>query len=47
MNNKLSTVGVVKSLLNNQAVQACYAPAVVYNEENYSQPGTDCYIYEF
>lgn len=47
MNNKLSTVGVVKSLLNNQAVQACYAPAVVYNEENYSLPGNDCYIYKF
>lgn len=47
MNNKLSTVGVVKSLLNNQAVQACYAPAVVYNEDNYSLPGNDCYIYEF
>ncbi len=47
MNNKLSTVGVVKSLLSNHAVQACYAPAIVYNEENYSLPGSDCYIYEF
>lgn len=47
MNNKLSTLGVIKSLLNNQEVQACYAPAVVYNEDNYSSPGNDCYIYEF
>lgn len=47
MNNKLSTVGVVKSLMKSQSVQACYSPAIVYNEENYSLPGSNCYIYEF
>ena len=47
MNNKLSTIGVVKSLLRSQEVQACYAPAIVYNEENYSSPGNNCYIYDY
>lgn len=47
MNNKLSTIGVVKSLIRNQEVQACYAPAIVYNEENYSSAGNYCYIYDF
>lgn len=45
MNNKMSTVGVVLSTLNNERVQICYAPAVVYNESNYSSPGVDSYIF--
>lgn len=44
MNNKMSTVGVALSLFNNERVQACYAPAVIYNEANYSRPGTNCFI---
>ena len=47
MNNKLSTIGVVKSLLDNEDVQACYSPAIIYNENNYSIPGNNCYIYKF
>lgn len=47
MNNKLSTVGIVNSLLENDMVQACYAPAIIYNESNYSCSGDDCYIYKF
>lgn len=47
MNNKMSTVGVALSTFNNERVQVCYAPAVVYNESNYSTPGQDCYIFAF
>lgn len=47
MNNKLSTIGVAKSIMLNDSVQACYAPAVIYNESDYSTPGNSCYIYEF
>lgn len=47
MNNKLSTVGIVNSLLENDMVQACYAPAIIYNESNYSSCGDSCYIYKF
>lgn len=46
MNNKLSTIGVAKSIIQNEIVQACYAPAIVYNEEDYSLPGSICYIYD-
>lgn len=47
MNNKLSTIGVAKSIMLNDSVQACYAPAVIYNESDYSLPGKSCYIYKF
>lgn len=47
MNNKLSTIAVAKSIMTMDHVQACYAPAVVYNESNYSAPGTTCYIFEY
>lgn len=46
MNNKMSTLGVELSTRKNERVQICYAPAVVYNEANYSIPGKDCYIFE-
>ena len=46
MNNKVSTVGVYLSLPGNDDVQICYAPAVVYNESNYSVPGKDCYLFD-
>lgn len=47
MNNKMSTLGVELSTRNNERVQVCYAPAVVYNEANYSVAGKDCYIFDF
>ncbi len=47
LNSKMSTLGVIKSVLNNDEPQVCYAPAVVYNEYNYSIPGDECYIYRF
>ncbi len=46
MNNKMSTVGLVLSSIKNERVQICYAPAVLYNETNYSSPGVDCYIFQ-
>lgn len=46
MNNKMSTLGVELSTRKNEKVQVCYAPAIVYNEANYSIPGKDCYIIE-
>ena len=46
MNNKVSTVGVYLSMPGNDDVQICYAPAVVYNESNYSVPGKDCYLFD-
>lgn len=45
MNNKISTLGVFLSTQNNENVQVCYAPAILYNENNYSSIGNDCYIY--
>lgn len=45
MNNKLSTLGVALSVFENERIQVCYAPAVMYNEENYSIPGKNCYIF--
>lgn len=45
MNNKMTTLGVFISTINNDTVQVCYSEAIVYNEKNYSEPGTDCYIY--
>ena len=44
MNNKMSTVGVALSAFKNERVQVCYAPAVIYNETNYSLPGSDCFV---
>lgn len=46
MNNKVSTLGVYLSISNNDDVQVCYAPAIVYNESNYSTPGKDCYLFD-
>lgn len=47
MNNKMSTVGVVLSAFKNERIQICYAPAVIYNETNYSIAGTDCFVFSF
>lgn len=47
MNNKLSTIGVALSVADNENIQLCYAPAIIYNEEDYSVPGDYCYIYEY
>lgn len=45
MNTKMSTIGVFLSVIGNEDVCVSYAQAVLYNESNYSVPGTRCYIY--
>jgi 3-dehydroquinate dehydratase len=47
MNNKLSTMGAALFALKKQDIQICYAPALLYNYENYSTPGNDCYIFKW
>lgn len=44
MNSKMSTLGLFLSTIENEFVQVCYAPAVFYNEKNYSVPGEFCHI---
>lgn len=46
LNSKMSTIGVIKFALLHEEIQVCYAPALIYNELNYSSPGRNCYIYE-
>ncbi|QOX63292.1 hypothetical protein FRZ06_07990 [Anoxybacterium hadale] len=46
LNNKISTIGVAMAAISNGNVQACYAPALIYNYDNYSEPGDICYIFE-
>ncbi len=45
LNSKMSTLGVIRSLDEYEEPQVCYAPALIYNELNYSVPGSDCYVY--
>ena len=45
LNSKMSTIGVVLSTLERENVQVCYAPAIIYNEQFYSESGVNCYIY--
>lgn len=46
LNNKISTIGVAIASIRNDNVQACYAPALMYNYDNYSEPGDICYLFE-
>jgi len=46
LNNKPSTLGVGIYAIENEDVQLCYAPALIYNYENYSKPGNYCYLFE-
>lgn len=46
LNSKMSTIGVVLSTLKHDRVQVCYAPAIIYNEQKYSEPGKNIYIYK-
>lgn len=45
MNSKMSTLGVYLSVKNNENICVSYAPAIVYNERNYSIPGKECYLF--
>ena len=46
-NNKLSTVGTSLAAFEKPEIQCCYAPAVIYNYENYSVPGKRCYFIDW
>jgi hypothetical protein len=46
LNNKISTVGVVLTAIKNDNIQLCYAPAMVYNYSDYSNPGEYCYVFK-
>jgi hypothetical protein len=46
LNNKISTVGVAITAIKNDKIQLCYAPALVYNYSNYSNPGEHCYVFK-
>lgn len=44
LNNKISTIGAAFSAINNDDIQLCYAPALIYNFSDYSKVGDSCYI---
>ena len=46
LNNKPSTLGVGLYGIDNEDVQLCYAPALLYNYGNYSKPGKYCYLFD-
>lgn len=45
LNNKISTIGVALSAMLNDNIQVCYAPALIYNYLNYSEPGDICFFF--
>ena len=46
MNNKISTIGAGLLALDEERVQISYGPALTYNIQNYSTPGSKCYIFD-
>ncbi len=46
MNNKVSTLGVASFACENPEIQLCYIPALYYNSEGYSSPGSKCLIFQ-
>jgi hypothetical protein len=46
MNTNISTVGVALAAFENPAIQVCYATAEQYNFEAYSEPSSECYLFE-
>lgn len=45
MNNKITTVSAALVALRNPEIQLCYAPATIYNTNNYSVAGDTCYLF--
>ena len=45
MNSKISTLGAALATLIRPEIQLCYAPAVTYNFENYSEPDDYCIMF--
>jgi hypothetical protein len=46
MNTKISTLGVALAVDQRPEVQICYAPARIYNVENYSMAEDHCYLFK-
>jgi hypothetical protein len=46
LNTKVSTVGVALAAFENDRVQLCYAPVEQYNQESYSSPSDDCFVFD-
>jgi hypothetical protein len=46
MNTKISTLGAALAVSQRQHIQICYAPARVYNVENYSLAADHCYLFQ-
>lgn len=46
MNTKISTVGAAIFAFEDYSVQICYAPALIYNVDNYSKPDQDYYLFK-
>jgi hypothetical protein len=46
MNNKLTTIATARAVMNRTNAQVCYAQAVHYNYLNYSEPGSQCYVFD-
>ena len=46
MNNKLTTIGAAWAALEDIDIQVCYARALCYNYNNYSNPSEYCYIFD-
>ncbi len=45
MNSKISTIGAALATLEKPEIQLCYAPASIYNFDNYSEPDDNCLIF--
>ena len=45
MNTKISTLGAALAVRQREHVQICYAPARIYNVENYSTAEDHCYLF--
>jgi hypothetical protein len=46
MNTKISTVGAALATQEMECIQLCYAQALRYNYQHYSEPGDKCHLFE-
>lgn len=45
MNTKLSTLALAQAAQEEERIQICYASALLYNVEDYSEPKDECYLF--
>jgi hypothetical protein len=46
LNTKISTLALAQAVEENDSIQICYASALLYNVEDYSEPKEHCYIFK-